>query len=73
MKPNHAEKRQISAIFVALLLFNMVLVMLQLWLFASVLEAVIHGDSDMAVPAAIASVGLLLVNIWMLRGIKRFG
>lgn len=71
MKPNLAQQRQRSAVFVALLLFNLVLVLLQLWLFVSVLEAVIHGRADMAIPAAVASVVLLAVNIWMLRGISR--
>lgn len=54
-------------------MFNLVLVLLQLWLFVSVLEGVIHGHTAMAVPAGIASVGLFAVNLWMLRGIIRTG
>lgn len=73
MRQNQEEKRQISAIFVVLLLFNLVLVMLQLWLFASVLEGILEGKSAMALPAAFASLGLFAVNVWMLRGIQRFG
>lgn len=71
MKPDIQIKRQRSTVFVALLLFNLVLVLLQLWLFASVLESLVHGDSRMAIPAAVASCGLFLVNFWMLRGLQR--
>ncbi|HRF61162.1 MAG TPA: hypothetical protein PLH94_14760 [Fimbriimonadaceae bacterium] len=55
----------------ALLLFNLVLILLQLWLFVSVLEGMLHGKTAMALPAALASVGLCLVNVWMLRGLSR--
>lgn len=57
--------------FVALLLFNLVLVLMQLWLFASVLEQVMRGKAAMALPAALFSAGLFFVNLWMLRGVKR--
>lgn len=73
MKPNLAEKRQRSAVIVALLLFNLVLVLLQLWLFVSVLEGLLIGRVGMAIPGALASVGLFAVNLWMLRGIYRRG
>lgn len=71
MKVNPAERRQRAIVFVALLMFNLVLVLLQLWLFVSVLEGLIHGRAGMAIPAAIASVGLFAVNLWMLRGLYR--
>lgn len=61
--------RQRSGVFTALLLFALVLVLLQLWLFASVLERLIHGEANMALPAAIASFALFLVNVWMLQGL----
>jgi len=53
------------------LLFNLVLVLIQLWLFVSVLENMLAGDLKMAIPAAIASVVILSVNMWMLRGIDK--
>ncbi|MCB8933394.1 MAG: hypothetical protein M9921_11415 [Fimbriimonadaceae bacterium] len=71
MKPGEGRTRQRSTVFVALLLFNLVLVLLQLWLFVSVLEGVVGGGSAMAVPAAVASLGLFAVNVWMLRGLYR--
>ncbi len=61
--------RQKSVVFVSLLLFNLVLVLIQLWLFVSVLENMLAGDLKMAIPAAIASLVILGINIWMLRGI----
>lgn len=71
MKPDASRDRQRSSLFVALLLFNLVLILLQLWLFVSVLEGMLHGKTAMALPAALASVGLCLVNVWMLRGLSR--
>ncbi|GMV90205.1 MAG: hypothetical protein AMXMBFR81_31350 [Chthonomonas sp.] len=69
----HRERRsQKSTVFVALMLFQFVLVLLQLWLFVSVLEGQIGGGAkEMAVPGAAVSVAILAVNIWMLLGIRR--
>lgn len=68
----HRERRsQKSTVFVALMLFQFVLVLLQLWLFVSVLEGQIGGAKEMAVPGAAVSVAILAVNIWMLLGIRR--
>jgi hypothetical protein len=72
MKPQYdLRERQKGAVFVALLLFNLVLIVLQLWLFVATLENLLAGHTAMAVPAAIASVVILAVNIWMLRGVFR--
>lgn len=56
-------------VFTALLLFNLVLVLIQLWLFVSVLENLLAGDHQMAIPATILSFVIFAVNGWMLRGI----
>lgn len=69
--PQSLRRQQKSSVFVALLLFNLVLVLIQLWLFVSVLENMLAGDLKMAIPAAIASVVILAVNVWMLRGIEK--
>lgn len=70
MKPSTLlRRRQKSVVFASLLLFILVLILIQLWLFVSVLENLIGGDEQMAVPAAIASLVILGVNWWMLRGI----
>lgn len=55
----------------ALLLFNLLLVLLQLWLFVGVLESLQGGRTAMAIPAAILSLFILGVNVWMLNGINR--
>ena len=39
--PAYYRKRQLSAVFVALLLFQLILILLQLWLFVSVLEGLL--------------------------------
>ena len=65
------RRQQRSTVFNGLLLFNLVLIILQLWLFVSVLENLIARKPAMAIPAAIASVVCLAVNIWMLAGIGR--
>ena len=65
------RNRQRTVVFVTLLLFELVLVLLQLWLFVSTLEALLSGRSGMAVPAAAASIACLAVNLWMLIGVYR--
>jgi hypothetical protein len=62
---------QRSAVFNGLLLFNLVLVILQLWLFVSTLENLIAGRPQIAIPAAIASAICVAVNVWMLVGLQR--
>lgn len=62
------RRRQKATVFAGLLLFNLVLVLIQLWLFVSVLENLLAGNEQMAIPAAVASIVILAVNVWMLRG-----
>jgi predicted Co/Zn/Cd cation transporter (cation efflux family) len=52
-------------------MFNMVLVILQLWLFVAALENLLAGRHGVAIPAAIVSVVCLAVNWWMLVGVYR--
>ncbi len=67
--PDYFRRRQKSSVFIALLLFQLVLVLLQLWLFVSVLENMLGGHFAMAIPAAVASMVILIVNVWILRGV----
>jgi ABC-type transport system involved in cytochrome bd biosynthesis fused ATPase/permease subunit len=69
--PNPERRRQRSTIFNGLLLFQLILILLQLWLFVSALESLIDGKAAMAIPAAFASVVCLAVNGWMLVGTNR--
>lgn len=68
--PEKLRHRQQSEVFAALLLFILVLVLIQLWLFVSVLEYALAHGLGMSMPAAITSVIILGINVWMLRGIS---
>ena len=57
--------------FVSLLLFQLVLIILQLWLFVSALEGLLSREPQMALPGAIVSVLCLAANWWMLVGLNR--
>jgi len=65
------RRRQRSPVFIALLLFELVLVILQLWLFVSALEGALAGERRMIVPGAIVSIVCLAINTWMLVGVRR--
>jgi hypothetical protein len=43
------------------------LVVLQLWLLTATMNAWLGGDSSVVWPAALASLGCFLVNLWLLR------
>ena len=69
--PAYFRQRQRSPVFVGLLLFELVLVLIQLWLFVSALEGILAGETRMVLPGAIISLFCLGVNTWMLIGVKR--
>lgn len=70
-RPESFRRRQRSAVFVTLLLFELLLLMVQLWLLVSTLEGILSGRPQMALPAAIASLFCLGINTWMLVGVYR--
>lgn len=63
------ERAQRATVISALLLFILILFLLQLWLFVSSLEKALSGNPDIGVAAAITSVVVLFVNVWMLKGV----
>ena len=69
--PSYLRKRQRSPVFIGLLLFQLVLVILQLWLFVSALEGLLAGERAMIYTGAIVSCVCLGVNIWMLLGVEK--
>jgi hypothetical protein len=69
--PAENRRSQKSVVFSALLLFCLVLVIIQLWMFVSALEGILDGRTAMVVPGALASAVILVVNVWMLLGINR--
>lgn len=69
--PTFFRHRQQSGLFVALLLFELILVLLQLWLFVATLEGILAGQPGMALPAAFVSLACLAANTWMLLGVEK--
>ena len=59
------------SLFTTIAAYVLVFVLIQLWLFVSVLEDLLGGQARMAIPAAIISIVILGANIWMLRGIDK--
>ena len=55
-------RQQGSTLFSALLLLIAILVVIQLWLVAAAVEALLSRQFGVLVPTAIASCGLLLLN-----------
>ena len=65
------RRQQRGPVFVSLLLFSLVLILLQLWLFVAVFENALARKFEMALPASIVSVLILMVNVWMLVGVNK--
>ena len=65
----YLRRRQKAVVFVGLLIFELLFIFIQIWLFVMVLENILGGRTAMAIPAAVASLVILAVNIWMLRGV----
>jgi hypothetical protein len=70
-EPELNRHRQRAAVFIALLLFNLTLIVFQIWLFTATLENMLAGRTAVAIPAAVVSAICAAVNIWMLVGLYR--
>jgi hypothetical protein len=66
MKPRLTSSQK-ATIFSGINLIVTLLVVLQLWLLTATMNAWMGGDSSVVWPAALASLGCLLVNLWLLR------
>jgi hypothetical protein len=66
MKPR-LTRSQKATIFGGINLIVTLLVILQLWLLTATMNAWLGGDSSIVLPAALASLGCLAVNLWLLR------
>jgi hypothetical protein len=66
MKPP-LTRSQKATIFGGINLLVTLLVVLQLWLLTATMNAWLGGDSSVVWPAALASFGCFLVNLWLLR------
>lgn len=65
MKPP-LTRPQRETILGGITLFVALLVVLQLWLLTATMNAWLGGDSSVVWPAALASLGCLAVNLWLL-------
>jgi hypothetical protein len=59
-------RHQKSTIVNGILCVVMVLVILQLWLFTATMNAYLGGDHSILLPAALASMACLLLNVGLL-------
>ena len=66
MKPRLTPAQE-ETIFHGINLVVTLLVVLQLWLLTATMNAWMGGDSSVVWPAMLASLGCLLVNLWLLR------
>ena len=66
MKPI-LTRRQKDTIYSGILAVVGLLVVLQLWLLTATMNAFLGGDDSAVWPAAVASIGCLFVNLWLLR------
>ncbi|HVK16660.1 MAG TPA: DUF6755 family protein [Fimbriiglobus sp.] len=66
MKPI-LTRRQKDTIYTGIFWVVALLVVLQLWLLTATMNAYLGGDVSVVWPATAASLGCLLVNLWLLR------
>ena len=72
MKPNRPFTREQRAVIVyGMLAFVLILVVLQLWLLTATMNAYLGGDESSIWPAAGASLLCLLLNVGLLRYLRR--
>jgi len=60
-------RRQKNTIYAGMFCVVGLLVVLQLWLLTATMNAFLGGDVSVVWPAAAASFGCLLVNLWLFR------
>lgn len=71
MSDNRFARSQRLTIVTAALVLVVVLVILQLWLLTATMNAFLSGDTTTSVPAALASLACLGVNLALLRYLYR--
>ena len=71
IKPDDHHREHQLTIFVALILFSLLLILIQMWLCFGVVENLIAGKPAMAIPAAVVSLVCFCVQLWMFIGIAR--
>ena len=66
MKPI-LSRRQKDTVYAGIFCVVGLLVVLQLWLLTATMNAFLGGDDSVVGPAALASAGCLVINLWLLR------
>lgn len=66
------SRSQRMPIINAILVFVVLIVVLQLWLLTATMNAYLGGDTAITVPAALASIVCLALNLGLLRYLYRF-
>ncbi|MCB9592890.1 MAG: hypothetical protein H6719_09170 [Sandaracinaceae bacterium] len=69
--PSRFARSQRMTIVNGVLLFVIVIVVLQLWLLTATMNAYLGGDTATALPAALASLACLGLNLGLLRYVYR--
>jgi hypothetical protein len=67
MNESRFVRHQKKTILSGVLCFVMILVILQLWLLTATMNAYLGGDESVLVPAALASLACLALNVGLLR------
>ena len=67
----HFSRAQRTPVIYGIICFSLVLVVLQLWLFTATMNAWLGGDSSVVWPGLAASVVCLLLNVGLLRYLRR--
>ena len=65
------SRAQRTPIVQGMLAFALILVVLQLWLLTETMNAYLGGDDAVVVPAALASVACFVLNVGLLRYLRR--
>jgi len=65
------RRRQKSVVYTGLQVFQSVLLLLQLYLLVSTLDAILGGKLTTAVPSAAFSCLILVANVWIFVGTNR--
>lgn len=65
------SRAQRTPIAQGMLAFALILVVLQLWLLTATMNAYLGGDDGVVLPAAIASLACFVLNLGLLRYLRR--
>lgn len=71
MSRKHFARHQRMPIVVAILCIVIIVAVMQLWLLTATVNAFLLGDEDVLVPAALASLACLGLNLGLLYNLRR--